>query len=188
MKKILCSVFLFCALRFSAQTYYPFATDSATWTVVEYGYGTIPPQTGTWHYGMAGDTIFNGLLYSKLYVNQGSLGSVNPEPVFNLQTATYLGAIREDSTKKILFRKWSDTIEILRYDFSLNVGDTFCFNNEPCGIQCHQVAAVDSILINGAYRRQIHFSYGGQSETWIEGIGSIVGAFEFFWCFTGNIE
>lgn len=189
MKKLIYLIILFLTYSIcNAQTYYPFHTDSATWTVVEYGYGTFPPETGTWHFGLSGDTILNGLTYSKIYYNEGSLGFINPEPEFNLQTAFYYGAFREDAAKKIWFRYPIDTADILYYDFALNLGDTFCFNYQPCGALCHPVSLIDSILINGNYRRQIHFDYGGQSEIWIEGIGSAFGSWKGEWCFIGNIS
>lgn len=171
----------------NAQTYYPFQTANATWSVVEYGYGTFPPETGTWHFGLAGDTVINGFTYHKIYVNAGSLGFINPEPAFNLLTAAYYGAFREDAAKKIWFRLAPDTTDILTYDFALNTGDTFCFDYQPCGVLCHPVSLIDSILISGNYRRQIHFDYGGQSEVWIEGIGSAFDNWIGKWCFIGNI-
>jgi hypothetical protein len=174
----------------SAQNYHPLQTDSATWTVVEYGYGTTL-ETGTWHFGVSGDTVINGLAYHKIYENTGSLGSINPDTAFNMATASYACAFREDSTKKV----WviggynaTDTFEYVHYDFSLNVGDTFCFHYEPCGVLCHPVTLVDSVLVNGSYRRQIHFSYGTQEEVWIEGIGAVHDGWIGEWCFVGNIE
>ncbi|MBA2611612.1 MAG: T9SS type A sorting domain-containing protein [Bacteroidetes bacterium] len=193
MKKqlLLLATILYCTLQhLFAQTYYPFKTDSATWTVVEYGAGTFPypPQTGTWHFGLSGDTVFNSLTYSKIYANLGSLGSINPEGNFNRQTANYYGAFREDATKKVWFRKPSLSTDILYYDFALNLGDTFCFNYQPCGVLCHPVSLIDSILINGNYRKRIHFDYNGQSEIWIQGIGSAFDNWIGDWCFTGNIS
>lgn len=69
----------------------------------------------------------------------------------------------------------------------MNVGDTFCFNFATCGVLCHPVSLVDSILINGSYRKQIHFSYEGSEEIWIEGIGSAYDNWYGEWCFIGNI-
>ena len=180
--------FAFVSLNVNAQIYYPMPTDSATWTVVEYGYGTSPPETGVTHFGLFGDTIINTLTYHKIYHNPGGLGTVNPETAFNLQTATLYGVFREDISKKVWFRQLPfDTTDILTYDFALNLGDTFCFRNEPCGVLCHPVSLVDSILVNGSFRRQIHFNYGGQEEAWIEGIGSKFDNWVGNWCFIGNI-
>lgn len=172
----------------NAQTYYPMPTANATWTVVEYGYGTIPPETGVTHFGLSGDTMINSLAYHKIYYNQGGLGFDNPENEFNLQTAVLYGVFREDASKKVWLRKQpSDAEDVLIYDFALNLGDTFCFHDEPCGVLCHPVSLVDSILIDGNYRRQIHFNYNGQEEKWIEGIGSAYDNWDGHWCFDGNI-
>jgi hypothetical protein len=188
MKRIILIAILFVNINnnSSAQAYHPFKTDSATWTIVEYGF-TIPLETGTYHFGLAGDTVINGIDYTKIYINWGWLGSINPEPVFNLQTANYYGAFREDASKKVWFYKDGTASEILYYDFSLNPGDTFCFDYQPCGVFCHPVSLVDSTLIDGNYHRQIHFNYGGQEEIWIEGIGSAYDNWIGEWCFIGNI-
>lgn len=202
MKKILCPnltvisiyrlgilmIFLFQKPHAQAQTYVPFPEDSAIWNVVEYGYGTIPPETGTWHYGIKGDTILSNILYHQLRVNGGSLGSINPESDFNPATSLYFGGIREDSLKRIYLRKSTDTTEIVLYDFSLNVGDTFCFRSQPCGTNCLPVVAIDSIQVGNSYRKQFHFSFNGQQEKWIEGIGSLHETWDGSWCFAGNIE
>ena len=156
--------------------------------MVEYGYGTIPPETGTWHYGLKGDTIISNILYHQLRVNGGSLGSINPEIDFNPATSLYFGGNREDSLKRIYFRKATDTTEIVLYDFGLAVGDTFCFRSQPCGTNCHPVVAIDSIQVGNSYRKQFHFSFNGQEEKWIEGIGSIHETWDGSWCFAGNIE
>lgn len=171
-----------------AQTYYPMAADSATWTVVEYGYGTFPPETGVSHFGLSGDTLINNLSYHKIYYNPGGLGFVNPDTAFNLPTAMLFGVFREDASKKVWYRQFpADTSDVLLYDYALNVGDTFCFHNQPCGVLCHAVSLVDSILVNGSYRRQIHFNFGNQEEAWIEGLGSKFSNWVNQWCFVGNL-
>lgn len=170
------------------QSYYPFPTVGATWTIVEKGYGTFPPEEGTWHFGINGDTVISGETYTKIYVNPGSLGVVNPEPEFNLTTANYFGAVWEDNTKKVWFRENGQPTDRLYFDFALNLGDTFCFEGQPSGVTCIPVSLVDSILINGNYRRQIHFEHGGQTEAWIEGIGGTVDNLLGYWSFIGNIE
>ena len=164
------------------------STNSPTWTVVEYGNGTFPPTTGVTHYGLASDTAIDGFDYNKLYVNPGGLGFTNPEDSFNIQTALLYGLFREDASHKVWFRLMpSGTSDFLLFDFALNVNDTFCFQNPSCGVSCLPVAQVDSILVDGNYRRQIHFSYNGIEEKWIEGIGSSSGNWEGDWCFFGNV-
>src|SRR6185436_3076672 len=105
---ILCMLFALFTRQSNGQPYHPFQSDSATWTIVEYGY-VIPVQTGVWHFGMDGDTVINALSYKKLYCNGGSLGFINPEPVFNRQTAFLFAMFREDSLKRVWFRP--DTVD-----------------------------------------------------------------------------
>lgn len=183
MKKLFFIFLIFLTLKISAQTYYPFPKDSATWSVEEYFWGTFPQSNQCFakHYGMYGDTIIEGKNYSKLYQNNFS-GSPSNESSFNIYTATYVAAVREDSNKKIWVVKPADTIDILYYDFGLALGDTFCFDYFP-GVGCdHPVDNIDSVLIDGKYRRQI--SFGATSEKWVEGIGSFTGWFE--WQLFGN--
>jgi hypothetical protein len=171
----------------SAQVYHPMPTDGATWTVVEYGYGTLPPETGVWHFGAMGDTLIDGQTYTRLYCNCGTLGMVNPEAGFNAATAIYYGAYREDSSKKVWFRDATATTDRLYFDFALDLGDTFCFPMQPCGISCFEVTLVDQVQVGSDMRRQIHFAHNGQEEVWIEGIGSITDQWTGEWCFSGNI-
>jgi hypothetical protein len=181
--------FILIVFNCKSQTYYPMSTNSPTWTVVEYGFGTFPPTTGVTHYGLSGYTTIEGLDYFKLFVNPGGLGFTNPEDSFNIQTAFLYGIYREDSSHKVWFRPMpSGTADFLLFDFALNVNDTFCFQDAQCGVSCLPVTLVDSILVNGNYRRQIHFSYNGLEEKWIEGIGSTSGNWEGDWCFIGNIS
>jgi hypothetical protein len=167
----------------SAQTYYPFPTDSASWSVEEYLWNSFPGSNGciAHHYGLAGDTIINSLAYSKLYGNNLPSNFPYYDTAFNLPTAAYVASIREDLSKRVWLREPTDTVDQLYYDFSLNVGDTFCFNYFGQG--CQPVTFVDSILIDGNYRRQIHFSPFNM-ESWIEGIGSTTGWFQ--WQYTGS--
>ncbi len=167
----------------SGQVYHPFPTDSATWSVEEYYWATFPAQNGciARHYGLVGDTVINSLNYSKLYGNNLLSNFPYFDTSFNFPTATYLAAVREDPSKKVWIREPNDTTDQLYYDFSLNVGDTFCFNYFNVG--CYPVVLVDSIFINGGYRRQIHFT-PFNTETWIEGIGSTTGWFQ--WQYTGS--
>ncbi len=190
MKKISLLVGLFFSLNLLSQTYFPFPTssDSAIWNSVGYQFPAFPlPSTSSsTYYGLYGDTIIDGLTYSKFYGNW-----TGTESAFNITTANYLGSYREDTLKKVWCRYPNDSIDILKYDFGLNLGDTFCFYpySQPCGYYCFPVLLVDSILVSGSYRRQIHLGYSaGQKDVWIEGIGSIVGTWDEPWCFVGNFE
>jgi hypothetical protein len=185
MKAILYAItFLLLPLSLPAQTYYPFPTDSATWSVEEYYYAFFPDPDGciARHYGMVGDTVIGNQTYSKLYGNNRPSDYPWEDTTFNYPTATYVAAVREDSSRKVWVVNAGETQDILYYDFALDVGDTFCFDYFSF-VGCWPVIMVDSIQIGSNYRRQIHF-LPFNSETWIEGIGSTTGWFE--WQLTGN--
>lgn len=170
------------------QSYVPMPVADATWTVLEYGYGTFPPELGVTHYGLNGDTVIGTEVYHKVYRNLGALGLLNVEPVFNPLTAQYFGAFREDAERKVWFWGIFAADEVLMYDFGLSVGESFCFDDAPCGVQCHQVDSIDSIEVDGTMRSRIHFSYNGQQQVWMEGIGSVHEPWSSLWCYIGNFE
>lgn len=161
--------------------YYPIIVDNPVWSIAEFSPGehpTSPDNCIARHYSLVGDTIIEGITYSKLYGNNLPHDFPYGNVKFNLEDATYLAAIREDSTKKVWIRNVSDSIDILYYDFDLSVGDTFCFDYFP--VDCVPVSFIDSTLIDGEYRRTTGFYMsGGGLETWIEGIGSTTGWFEY---------
>ena len=183
MKSVIIVLIILLTAQVSGQSYDPFPTDSATWSVQEYFHAWLPEPDGciARHYGLSGDTIIDGKKFSKLFGNNLPLHTPYEDTAFNVQTAVYVAAVREDSAKKIWIRQPGDTTDILYYDFALDSGDTFCFNY--FGMGCHPVISVDSILIDGNYRRQIIFQ-PFNSESWIEGIGSTTGWFE--WQLTGS--
>jgi hypothetical protein len=181
MKHLFLLLTIFASLNTAAQTYYPFPKDSAYWDVEEIYWSSFPPGSNgcfTTHYGLAGDTIIGVNTYSKLYGNNLIPGN---DTAFNIQTAEYVAAIREDMTKKVWMRRPADTVDLVYYDFALAVGDTFCF--DILGTGCHPVGFIDSVLIQGNYRRQIYFQVTN-GEVWIEGIGSRTGWFE--WQYIGS--
>jgi len=159
----------------SACNYYPFPINDAQWSI-EYGYYGIPGQicTATWHYGISGDTIIGSDTYQKIYLSQC-------DSSFDLGCANYFAAIREDASHKIYLRWQNEISDRVLYDFNLNVGDSFYFDlpNYPNQQMYKPVINVDSILINGSYRKRISFmGYTMVQEDWIEGIGCTAGLFE----------
>lgn len=171
-----------------SQDYIPFPTSESNpvWSdlVIEdlsYPYPQ-PDKCHTTFYGLRGDTIFEDLIYSKLYKNNPY--AVNPDPEFNIETADYVGAIREDDDKKVWYRHDDEEYDVLLYDFSLEVGDTFCFEYFPDYSGCYQVSDVNYVEHNDILRKSIGFMLNGGEMTWIEGIGSNLGW--FVWPMYGN--
>ncbi|MBA3705514.1 MAG: T9SS type A sorting domain-containing protein [Bacteroidetes bacterium] len=159
MKKLLFFIlFLWQVNSVKAQTfiYHPFPSDSAIWKqdVVE---TMCSGYCYTHQIKMKGDTVIASQSYKKL-------GPSYP--------------LRQDVASKKVYLYHNSGKEYLLYDFSLSVGDTLknwwgatAWKNPS---HVYTVSAIDSIFINGNYRKQFHITlYGGGWTTQIiEGIGS----------------
>lgn len=180
--------FLLIGYKAEAQTSASCINDTtAAWRV---NYITDNGSGATWfthdkyRYTFNGDTLFNELVYHKLYKG----GHYYEEDFFGGETFNhryysneYVGAIR-DSEGKWYFYGSSDFLpeqEYLLYDFTLNAGDPlpFTFNNPDVGLT---VASIDTVLINNVEKRRFNIAdQMGPGATYIiEGIGSDVGLIE----------
>lgn len=86
--------------------------------------------------------------------------------------------LHEDTAEKKVYILDTDvnSSKKLMYDFSLEKNDTAVITNSMNCERTMNVDSVDSININGEYRKRLYFtSNGGPPETWIEGIGSSFG-------------
>ncbi|MEA3445873.1 MAG: T9SS type A sorting domain-containing protein [Bacteroidota bacterium] len=175
MKKI---IFILVLLPFfaSAQQTYPLVKEGGIWRIVEVTQPAINVyEYAKFQYFISGDTSIENNSYKKVYLT-------NYDSIINIQS--YVAAIREDSTKKVYVRvngyignnmPLCDSTDYLIYDFNLAAGDTFpSQGNSIFGDWI--VDAVDSIDINGEWRKRINFFQGGDAY-WIEGIGSIQSLF-----------
>jgi len=170
--------------------------STAAWRV---NFITDNGSGGTWfthdkyRYTFNGDTLINGVAYSKLYKG----GHYYEEDFFGGETFNhryysneYAGAIREEAAKWYFYggTDFLPEQEYLLYDFTLNVGDPlpFTFNNPDVGLT---VASIDTLLINNVEKRRFNIAdQMGPGATYIiEGIGSDVGLiepiqqFEYIW-------
>jgi hypothetical protein len=91
------------------------------------------------------------------------------------KTNNYIGAIRTNIDRQVLFVPDGDTIINLIYDFSVDVGDSIIIDG--IGSQyTFLVVSIDSILITNNYRKRISLmGINYLHEEWIEGIGSTFG-------------
>jgi len=158
-----------------AQNYVTFPDSNAVWSVQEWSQGHCPPtEFCNKQYRLFGDTIIDTVQYHKIYTIDDTIS--------NFTNSTYFGAIREQE-KKIYFLYYSCQNEIRLYDFSKNVGDTLqklYSEIELCGSGYSgyaTVTSVDSVLIDGNYRKVIHLDVLFNNHVWIEGIGSTNGLF-----------
>ena len=119
------------------------------------------------------DTIIESETYKKLYWFQDS--------VFNPLTAECIGGIRENEKKVYYKGKFDYQGEHwhsgMLYDFSLSVGDTFYLREDVWGGFPFEVVAVDTIEINGTFRRQLTLNWYSSLYvcTWTEGVGNNLG-------------
>lgn len=157
--------------------YIPFPDSNCIWSE-KYTAPMYPGEPPTFYiYALFNDdTTINSIQYHKLYILYDS--------VIVKSKAAYIGAIREDSTRKIYYKGdhifWqiddellNENNEVLLYDFSVNVGDTirnvkFAAPQGPL-----VVSEIDTVELNHGRRRVIYFQdhYNG----WIEGIGTDMG-------------
>lgn len=173
MKKLYFLIVSFLLINFSnAQTYHEFPDSNTIWNIYIHNVWTSYNEEST-RYAFFEDTaIIDNNVYSILY-------ELEDDTTLNIINATPFAYFREDSSKKVFCR--FDTTDILLYDFSLNVGDTVCTDASFYGgymgpyLQCRVLDSIDSININGEYRKRFFLNGGMQGNVWIEGIGAIDG-------------
>lgn len=152
----------------NAQTYVPFPTsaDTTIW-LQEIGIVTSPPPY-IYELFIEGDTIINNKAYSKIYSGD-----------YNHTTSYYQKAIREEG--KIVYL-WDDSTEVILYDFNAQLGDTIVWFGAN-DIDKPYIHTVDSVMIDGAYRKRYEVASQSSSVSIIEGIGSDTGLFPKYYSF-----
>lgn len=160
------------------QTYVPFPTSNAKWNnLIINGCGACEIKNDTAFYRIAvdGDTIASNLHYYKLWNESGSV----EHPSRNL-----FGLIRE-MDKKVYVYLYSSRFSLdngkeqLLYDFSKQVGDTVFHHQESNGDKSWNthILEIDSVSINGQYRKRFRVENMSGEDYWVEGIGSLVHGF-----------
>jgi hypothetical protein len=184
MKKQILFIFSFLTLTSAFgqfNVYHPFPDSNAYWkeTASSWtgGSGTYCEGYG---YVLSGDTIINGLIHHKVNLVTGyySPNASCYGSAFGYSNKFY-GAIREDSARKIYLCCTSvGSKDTLLYDFNLKVGDSL--KQSTVLYPGTHVSSIDSILIDGNYRKQwiIAVSNNTVFDSIIEGIGSMQGLVE----------
>jgi hypothetical protein len=173
------SLLIFFSYQLSAQNYVPTAVDSATWLIDSWGEWS-PPE----HYALRieGDSLYTGISYKKLY-------RYDLESDRTVLSRRLIGLMRDDVPNRkvygVLFDPiylpgpfdgdttciWSNSREILLYDFDLTVGDL----SSDChimGSNFNTQVETESVQEHfGLSRRTL----GSQNSTLIEGIGYAAG-------------
>jgi len=184
MKKTLLSLFLLLPFIVCAQ-YFPLVKDGGIWRQIDSHFPIMPGDYWLlykYQYQIKGDTTINGVDYKKLY-------SMNYDSLL-VEDVEFFGSIREDSLKRVYYLDKNtvnsplgnnnDSTEILLYDFSLNIGDTIYMPAIYSEDSMQIVESIDSMLIEGQWRKRINFQQTINSiskRTWVEGIGNLKGLF-----------
>lgn len=185
MKKIsiVCTVLVLLTIgEINGQTYQIFPTVDGYWKV-QYGnvicvdiHG-ISSVCSEYQYIVTGDTIISNETFRKISISGQDRNSI--DETWTFWNSGYHGCYRNDIVNKRVYYIPKDSIiEILLYDFNLNVNDTlpetFVYNQS--GYTTITIDQIDSILINNTYLKRYHLDnagFGGQYL--IEGIGSTLG-------------
>jgi len=181
MKKLYFCFFILVSINSVAQTsvYHPFPDSNAVWNVEIVSQCSSSTVTWEWYsYVMNGDTSIGGNSYHKIYI-----------PLF-LDTSQcfgnsalagyYFGCVRQDtSLKRVYFIERLASTENLLYDFSLEIGDTIhgLLTNWGDCADDSVITEIDSILINGNYRKRWKVPTMLMPQHIIEGIGYLGGPF-----------
>ena len=178
MNKLLLLVATLITLTAKSQTlvYHPFPDSSAMWCDyrASNNSGCLSESKAT--YELNGQTIINGMVYNRLrhyerYYEYCTAYS-------DTDTTTFY--IRQDvAVKKVWIYIPSTNSDTILYDFKLQVGDTLN-QREYWAINFQSpdywiVSSIDSILIDGNYRKQFHYSPTFAPtcfSSMIEGIGA----------------
>lgn len=168
MKKILTLCFsILLPGSFFSQSYVTFPDSNVTW-VNTFSVAAGAPIQVCQLYAVNNfcapgtDTTINSQVYSHIVV---------------CGTGTYKGALRDNGAGKVYYVPKDSTQEFLLYDFTASAGDTIYnfysedFYGTGAALNNAEVLGVDSVLINGLYRKVLQLP-GAQ---WIEGVGNTYG-------------
>lgn len=189
-----CFVFFmaFSAIPFYAQSYHPMPVDEAQWDVTRC-WSFYP---GGWHdeysFHMDGtDTLINGHLYKNIYITTHHLPGTEHDSIYT----NYLGGMRESNRQVFFISEYLalDTIPRMIYDFNpVDIGDTIfsqILTHDLLQFIPHIVTDLDSVVVDGEYRRRIHLRDENSfyTEYWIDGVGSSMGlVYASYWLLTDN--
>lgn len=171
---ITCLVFLSISVISQEYKYIPFPDSNCIWS---------EKYTHAWNSGLQPtfytyalfdeDTIINSIVYNQLFLLY--------DTVIAKDNATYIGAIREDSSHRIFFlgdghfcgigTQPNENGEIILYDFSADVGDTIRNALFALPDEYLIVKEIDTVEYPSGARRVFHFEPIWWTH-WIEGIGN----------------
>jgi hypothetical protein len=132
---------------------------------------TYIPMLNNTSWNIAVNTPETGIQYKR--IEQGSdvvIGSFTYKKYIDVDLQTEIFA-REDIATKRVYRRINN-VDVLMYDFSLQVGDTILLGNG----KLYTVYSTENVIVNGGISRQINLydptNLNAPSEGWVEGVGS----------------
>lgn len=162
MKKLqlIVALSLVLILGVKSQTYIPFPTANASWNIYRVtGVTEQPSDTFILKYSLSGDTTINSITYHKIN-----------ETIGNSTNAEFIGGLRE-LNKKVYYFSSEQNKELLLCDFTVRIGDTIRYDSGASNYSI--VNGIDSIQIDGNYRKRYKIDQGSDSDYIVEGIGSV---------------
>lgn len=183
-----------------SQEYVPIVREGAYWCYScswgDHDYGTIAETVNS--FIIMNDTIIGGFIYKNVGVIQRWGHNIPENTYYDLDVFQgYYGGIREDSDKVHFYKYQStllqnaftlpDTIEVLLYDFNVEVGDTI-FRTDDFNSTYSIVTEIDSILLlDDLHYQDIHVKdylatddYLSNSE-WVQSAGDLsLGLFSLY--------
>ena len=189
MKKLLFLISILLSFYVNAQTsvYHPFPDSNATWCCQKLiGTGCClcgnPEYQYHLTYQLDGHVSINSILYNRLLKYEILYTLCPPGTVVDTSTIF----IRQDTVlKKVWMYEPTTNSDTILYDFNLQIGDTLDATKEFWAGYYQLpdfwiVTSIDSILINGQYRKRFNYTPSFDSTCtsyMIEGIGSNHGLF-----------
>jgi hypothetical protein len=180
LKKLLLQLLFLFPVFSQAQTsvYHPFPDSNAFWCGWQVGYNGMCYWDDYYTVFFGNDTVINGNSYHTLRKTGGGVGC----PGWNYNNH-FVVAFRQDTAQRKVFMypspwgNWEGTF----YNFNLQVGDTLDSSkvwwSDPWFSEVYIVTSIDSILIDGQYRKRYNHngSHGCADSSLIEGIGGTDG-------------
>lgn len=196
--------FLFNAnIKAQTNVYHPFPDSNAVWrerssVTISYGGGggggcpssNVMYYGGSYQYTIGGDTVINPYTYKKIYASGFCWVCNDPAGWFY----NYVGGLRQDSTNKKVYFKYTGYPDKLIYDFSKQVGDTLnltafyvvCgnspFGNPTIAGYTATITSIDTVLVGSNYHKQFQLNNASccnnNNNAIIEGVGSRAGLLE----------
>ncbi|NTW32940.1 MAG: T9SS type A sorting domain-containing protein [Bacteroidetes bacterium] len=194
MKKnilILTTFFIFTVVHGQTNVFHTIL-DSAFWRV-DYNYNN-PWQypcyaSYSFHYYTTGDTVINSHIHKKIqrsFVHVNFISCTYPMNPPAPPNSGYIGALRIDSLANKTFFVFPNTnTDSLLYDYNMIIGDTLKgITSQYPDIFKLTVSSIDSVLINGQYRKRWNFINGNNDSLFIiEAVGSSSGIIEPLWTY-----